>query len=138
MSCYRISMQLHRIPKRRSRGNEACLQTALAGAGGLHVGLVTFLLADPALHHDTALGPAHGQLNIFSNDVGIRLVVVAVRRGRHRGGGGSERRLRDQVARHQREVIRHPRAASSETSGDRINTKLLWSACRGGAIAATL
>jgi hypothetical protein len=35
-------------------------------------------------------------------------------------------------------VIRHPRAASSETSGDRINTKLLWSACRGGAIAATL
>lgn len=62
------------------------LQAALAGAGGLHVGLVTFLLADPALHHDTALGFAHAQLNVFSNDGGVG-VLVAVRSGRHGGVG---------------------------------------------------
>jgi len=104
------------------------LQAALAGAGGLHVGLVTFLLADSALHHDTTLGLAHAQLNILR--IGP---IVAGRRRRLGAGerlvnGGPERRLREQPSRHQRQVVRHPRAAS----GDRINAKP-WSACGGGS-----
>jgi len=89
------------------------LQAALAGAGGLHVRLVTFLLADSALHHDTTLGLAHAQLSIFRSDGGIGPIVAGRRRrlgaGERLVNGGPERRLREQPARHQREVVRHPR-----------------------------
>jgi hypothetical protein len=64
---------------------EACLQAALAGAGGLHVRLVTFLLADSALHHDTSLHLAHVQVNIGR---GVGLVITSSRRGRDRDYGG--------------------------------------------------
>lgn len=49
-----------------------CLEAALAAARGLHVGLVTFLLADSAFHHDTALRLSI--LNIFMNGK-IRLIM---------------------------------------------------------------
>jgi len=114
---YRVAKYQTGTPKREAEEIKARLQAALAGAGGLHVSLVTFLLADSALHHDTTLGLAlaHAQLNIFRNDGGIGLVVAGGCSGSYGIGkglvdGGLERRLREQPARHQREVVRHSRA----------------------------
>lgn len=99
--------------KRRESTEETCLQAALAGAGRLHVGLVTFLLADSALHQDAALRLARIHMNVGG---AIELVATS-RRGRRGDGlvlvvdGGPERRLREQPAGHQREMVCHSRAA---------------------------
>jgi hypothetical protein len=107
--------------RKHNETEETCLQAALAGAGGLHVGLVTFLLADSALHRDTSLHLAHVQVNIGR---GVGLIITSSRRGSEGDDGdlvdgGPERLLREQPACHQREVVCHSRTASEHAgAGD--------------------
>jgi hypothetical protein len=43
--------------KKKKKNRNPCLEATLAGARGLHVGFITFFLADSAFHHDATLGP---------------------------------------------------------------------------------
>lgn len=82
------------------RSRKPCLEATLAGARGLHVGLITFFLADSAFHHDTSLGPP-----VFENR--RIMMITSILRGRGIEDGALKRRLRDHPPRHEREVVRH-------------------------------
>uniref|UniRef100_A0A0A9GVU6 Secreted protein n=1 Tax=Arundo donax TaxID=35708 RepID=A0A0A9GVU6_ARUDO len=79
------------------------LQAALAGARGLHVSFIILLLADSAFNQDTTLLPAILSSLITRSHCGSRS-----NRCRCFIDGRLKSRLREQSARHYREMVRHP------------------------------
>jgi hypothetical protein len=77
------------------------LQAALAGARGLHVGLIIIILADSAFYQDATRCPA-----LFNSGI-----ITRSHCGRRRIGGlingRLKSRLREQSARHYHEMVRH-------------------------------
>ena len=76
------------------------LQAALAGARGLHAGLIIILLADSAFYQDATRCPALFNSGITRSHCGRRRIGGLI-------NGRLKRRLREQSARHYLEMVRH-------------------------------